>query len=609
MKKKILSLSALLLFAVMVNAQVEVTPYRGAFAPQPVKMWTDNWVNWDPQNAAYGTPTVNKSGIITANETWTRNNVYLLQGVVYIDSLVTVTIEPGTVILGDNATANSSLLVQRGAKLIAEGTQCNPIVFTSSKAAGTRAVGDWGGIMILGRARHNLGTNNLIEGLSAANPRHYHGGLDDNDNSGSLKYVRIEYGGYVFAPNSEINGLTMGSVGRNTQIDYIQTSFINDDAFEFFGGAVSAKHLVAYRCLDDDFDTDNGWSGTVQFALSVKDPAISDNPAVSTSEGFESDNDPVGTNETLSPKTSGAFYNVTQIGGYRCGSNAAASGVGPTANGYRRALRLRRNTDLKIFNSIFMANHRGFHADGALALGNMDQDSLAFRNNIIAGDFTTSFVSASGNGAALAAQDQASRTRLFNPAYANDSVNTCSLLLNAWNFTSPDYRPNVGGDGAAVVANVSAGADLIASVDIDGTIFSPNQGQDFIVNVIEIGGGSTNGAMVVTISKLSGWDITVPGLTLSSVNQSGTNGNSNVFGGSPNNNGNWLFRQDANNIYATSKAGSILPLGGASAIGFTATRKATTGTGTSQSLSLSVSGGGDVTPANNSAVNTFGTSN
>lgn len=609
MKRKILSVLTALLTVMLVNAQVEVTSYRGAFAPSPVKMWTDNWTNWDPQNTAYPSATVTKTGVITANETWTSNNVYLLQGVVYVDSLVTLTIEPGTVIRGDDAVANSSLLVQRGAKLIAEGTQCNPIVFTSNKAAGSRAKGDWGGIMLLGRAKHNLGTNNLIEGLSAANPRNYHGGLLDNDTSGSLKYVRIEFGGYVFSANNEINGLTMGSVGRGTQIDYVQSSFINDDAFEWFGGTVSCKHLVAYRCLDDDFDTDNGWSGTVQYGLAVKDPAISDNPSVSTSEGFESDNEAVGTNETITPKTSGSFYNITQIGGYRCGSNSPASGVGPSANGFRRGLRLRRNTDLKVFNSIFMGNYRGFHADGTLALGNMDQDSLAFRNNIIAGDFTTSFVSASGNGVALAAQDQPSRQRMFTPAYSNDSINTCSLLLNAWNFTAPDYRPNVGGDGALVISNVSAGADLINSVDIDGSIFSPNQAQDFIVNVLEIGGGSTNGTITVTISKLSGWNITVPGITLSGVNQSGVNGSSNVFGGTPNNNGNWLFREDANNVYAIIKAGNIIPLNGFSALGFTATRKATTGTGTSQSLSVTVGGGGDVTPVNNGSVTAFSTSN
>jgi hypothetical protein len=604
MEKKILSFLAVLFSAVLVNAQVEVTAYRGAFAPAPTRMWTESWTNWDPQNTAYGTPTVTVSGSIAANTTWTSNNIYLLQGVVYVDSLVTLTIEPGTVIRGDNAVANSSLLVRRGAKLNAEGTVCRPIVFTSSKAVGARAQGDWGGILLLGKAKHNLGINNLIEGLSAADPRNYHGGTDDNDNSGTLKYVRIEFGGFVFAPNNEINGLTMGSVGRGTTIDYVQNSFINDDAFEWFGGTVNCKHLVAYRCLDDDFDTDNGFSGTVQFALGVRDPAISDNPTVSTSEGWESDNDAVGTNQALQPKTSASFYNVTQIGAFRCASNTNGSGVAPSASGFRRGARLRRNTDLKIFNSILMNNRRGLLFDGALALANVDQDSLVFRNNIIAADFTTSYTSPSGNGVALAYDDAATRTKATNTVYANDSINTCSLLTNAWDFLNPDYRPNVAGAGAIVVdiTNLSTGADIAPVVEIDNNLFNANQAADFLVDVLENGGGATNGIITITIPKPSGWNITVPGLTLTATPQSGTNTTSNVGGGTSNINGSWNFYDDGINVIATSKPGVVLPKSGFVQIGFTATRKGTTSGGTNQSLVVNLSGGSDNSAANNGAV-------
>lgn len=603
MKQKILSIAALLCVATMANAQVEPTDYRGAFAPAPTRMWTESWASFDPQNAAYGTPTVNVSGTISTNTTWTRNNVYLLQGLVYIDSLVTLTIEPGTVIRGDFNTANSSLIVRRGAKLNAEGTVCNPIVFTSNRAVGSRALADWGGIIMLGRARNNQNNNVVIEGLTPTEFRNYHGGTDDNDNSGILKYVRIEYGGFVFAPNNEINGLTMGSVGRGTTIDYVQVSFTNDDAFEWFGGTVNCKHLVAYRNLDDDFDTDFGYSGTVQFALGVKDPAISDNPAVSTSEGFESDNEAVGTNQALTPKTSASFYNVTQIGAFRCASNTDGSGVAPSASGFRRGARLRRNTDLKIFNSILMNNRRGLFVDGALALGNMDQDSLVFRNNIIAGDFTTNFTSPSGNGTALIAEDATTRSRQTNTIYANDSINTCSLLVNAWDFLNPDYRPNVGGAGALVTnpTNLTKGADLTPTVDIDNALFTPNQGYDFVINVFENGSGSSNGVITVTVPMPSGWNITVP---------STTSGNSDVFGGTPNENSNWNFVVVANtSVTITSKPGTVIGKSGQAVIGLRATRRATTSTGTNQSLSLTVAGGGDTTPGNNSFVTGFGTSN
>lgn len=612
MKKKFLSiLPALLFTAMFVNAQLapEPTTYRGAFAPAPTKMWTDSWTNWDPQNTTYGTANVTVSGHITSNTTWTSGNVYKISGIVYVDSLVTLTIEPGTVIRGDETVANSSLFIRRGGKINAEGTACNPIVFTSNRAAGARAVGDWGGVVLLGRARDNQGTQVLIEGTSAADPSNYHGGTDDTDNSGVLKYVRIEFGGFVFAPNNEINGLTMGSVGNGTTIDYVQCSFINDDAFEWFGGTVNCKHLVAYRCLDDNFDTDFGFSGTVQYCLGVKDPSISDNPAVSTSEGFESDNDPSGTNQGLTPKTSARFYNVTDIGAFRCASLTNGSGVTPSAVGFRRSARTRRNTDIKIVNSILMNNWRGWFLDGTLAQGNVDQDSLVFRNNIIAGDFTTSWTAPYNTTKSLAAEDAATRTRLFNNAYANDSVNTCSLLVNPWDFLNPDYRPNIAGAGSIVtdLTKLNGGADLTPTVDIDNALFTPNpsagSAYDFVINIFENGVGTSNGIITINIPMPSGWDITVP---------STTSGISNVFGGTPNENSNWNFTVVPNpggSVTITSKPGTIITKGGQAVVGLRATRRTTTSTGTSQSLSLTVAGGGDTTPNNNAAVVGFGTSN
>ncbi len=605
-------LFSLVLISVCFGAKaqtVESTTFRGAFAPAPTKMWTDGWANWDPENTPYAPSNVNVSGTITTNTTWTSNNVYLLQGVVYVLNGVTLTIEPGTVIRGDNATPNSSLLVARGGKLIAEGTVCNPIVFTSNKAVGSRARGDWGGILILGKAKHNLGSNNLIEGLSNMSTDNFHGGTDDADNSGVLKYVRIEFGGFLFSNNNEINGLTMGSVGNGTTIDYVQTSFINDDAFEWFGGSVNAKHLIAYRCLDDDFDTDNGWSGTVQYGLAIKDPAVADNPTISTSEGFESDNDAAGTNVGLAPKTSGRFLNITQIGAFRCGSNTAASGVQPTANGFRRGARIRRNSDLKIVNSIFMNNWRGLFVDGALSLSNMDEDSLVFRSNIIAGDFTTAWTGTYA-GASLAAENATTRSRLNNPLYSNDSINTCNLLTNAWSFTNPDYRPNTAGAGAIVTdgTNLSAGSDLFQFVDIAGSSFAANEGKDFMLSLGENGFGATSGQILISIPKLSGYDITVPGNTLSTSPTLGTNANVTV-NGVASENANWLFYQNATTIFAVSKPGAIIGKFGAANIGFRLTRKASLTFGTLQNLGIDVVYAADSDISNNGSITALSTSN
>jgi hypothetical protein len=589
MKKKVLLLLPFFMAVIVAKAQfIDQVNYRGAFAPAPARQWTESWTNWDPNNATYGNSTVNVTGNISTNTTWTSNNVYLLQGVVYIDSLITLTIEPGTVIRGDFNTANSSLLIRRGAKIMAEGTACNPIVFTSNRAAGQRAAGDWGGIIMLGRARHNLGVNNLIEGLSAANSGNYHGGTDDNDNSGVLKYVRIEFGGYVFSANNEINGLTMGSVGRGTTIDYVQNSYINDDAFEWFGGAVNCKHLVAYRCIDDDFDTDNGFSGQLQYILAIKDPALAD---ISVSETFESDNDNPGTSETRFPKTSPTFYNVTGIGAFRC--NVAANTVNTNHN---RGARIRRNSDLKVYNSIFMNYRNGLFIDGSLAIANANQDSLVYRNNIVAADFTN-------NPTHRAAENEATKTIFFNPAYSNDSVNTCTLLTNAFDFLNPDYRPNTAGAGAIAISNLQTGPNLSPILEIDNSSFTANQSIAFVVNVTENGGGATNGIITVAIPKLTGWDITVPGLTLSGTDQSGTNGSSNVNGGTNNNNGSWTFKDNGSTIIATSKAGTVIARNGVSILGFGATRKTTTNNGTNQTLNVSITNGSgsDSTPANNSA--------
>lgn len=412
------------------------TDYRGAFAPAPTPMWTDNWVNWDPQNTNYGTPTVTITSSITNNTTWTANNVYLLSGQIFVKNGATLTIEPGTVIMGDATilTDKPGLFVTQGSRLIAQGTEANPIVFTSSKAAGSRAVGDWGGIILMGRGSNNSpGGIANIEGLAVSADTQFGGGAspDNNDNSGIMSYVRIEFGGAVFQPNKEINGLTLGAVGKGTQIDHIQTSFINDDGFEWFGGSVDCRYLVSYRNLDDDFDTDNGYSGNVQFGLIVRDPNLADAPAVSTSEGFESDNDPTGTSST--PITSAIFSNITAIGPLR--GNVAAS----VATGYRRALRIRRNSSISIYNSVFMDFKTGIYIDNTNpgSEANATNGTLRFRSNLIA-----------GTQAGKTTEKTAGSTFPITTWYGsnnNDSLAaTTGILVTPYDYLAPDYRP-VGG--------------------------------------------------------------------------------------------------------------------------------------------------------------------
>ncbi len=437
--KKFLSIVALLIVVISTQAQnpfFQVVNYRGAFAPAPATPWTDGWTNWDPQHVEYPATTITVTGNITANTTWTSGNTYLISGLVYVKPGATLTIEPGTIVRGDASTPNSSLVITKGGKINAVGTSSRPIVFTSSKDTGVRAKGDWGGIILLGRASVNkTGGVGNIEGIATSGDTEYGGGTtpDDNDNSGNLKYVRIEFGGYIFATDQEINGLTLGAVGRNTVIDFVQCSFINDDAFEWFGGTVNCSHLVAYRCLDDNFDTDNGFSGSVQFCLGVRDPQISDQSASSTSEGFESDNDAAGSANT--PQTSAVFSNVTDISGFR----------GTVINPYdatfkfRTGARIRRNSGIKILNSIMMDAPAGVYIDGAACRTNLKTGVAVFSNNIVAG-FIEALDSRTSTTASIR---NAIRDSLFSASiFKNDSlVSTSGILTTPYDFYNPDYRP------------------------------------------------------------------------------------------------------------------------------------------------------------------------
>lgn len=293
-------------------------------------------------------------GFVFKGNTTLKKGTYLLKGWVYIADGATLTIEPGTVIKGDKET-KAALITEPGGKLIARGTQTAPIVFTSEQAPGLRRPGDWGGLILCGKAPNNNGTlAQQIEG----GPRTKHGGTDVNDNSGVLQYVRVEFAGYPFEKDKEINGLTLGSVGRGTTIDHVQVSYSNDDSYEWFGGTVNCKYLIAYRGWDDDFDTDNGFSGSVQYGLSVRDSRIAD---ASQSNGFESDNNASGS--TAEPFTTAAFSNMTFLGPKTFDANFQnttdyinGGGMNPE-NGssmgkFQAAMHIRRNSRLNCYNSV-----------------------------------------------------------------------------------------------------------------------------------------------------------------------------------------------------------------------------------------------------------------
>ena len=300
--------------------------------------------------------------VFTGRQTLPRGT-YTLKGWVYVAEGAELTIEPGTVIRGDKQT-KASLIVERGGKLIAQGTATAPIVFTSGEAKGQRKPGDWGGLIICGRAPHNAGEAQIEGG-----PRTKHGGQDAADNSGVLSYVRVEFAGYPFETDKEINGITFGSVGSATKVDHVQVSYSNDDSFEWFGGTVDAKYLIAYKGWDDDFDTDNGYCGHVQYGLAVRDGRIADK---SQSNGFESDNDASGS--TASPFTTATFSNMTFIGprqteGFINTTDFINGGDYFPSNGsglgrFQAAMHIRRGSRLNCINSVAIGWPIGLILDG-----------------------------------------------------------------------------------------------------------------------------------------------------------------------------------------------------------------------------------------------------
>lgn len=457
MKKIYLGIAALCL-STSLNAQDAFwtpTNYKGAFPvtdATPATDWTAGWSNFDPENTVYPATTQTVSTDITTNTTW--SGIILLQNKVYVKNNATLTIAPGTIIRGDKAS-QGTLIITRGAKINAAGTASNPIVFTSNESVGNRAEGDWGGIVILGLAKNNQpgGVAN-IEGLVPSTDTQF-GGAFDNDNSGVLQYVRVEFPGIPLEPNKELNGITFGSVGSGTTVDHIQVSFSGDDSYEWFGGTVNCKYLIVYRGLDDDFDTDFGYRGKVQFGLAIRDKDLSDAPG--DSNCFESDNDAQGS--AAQPKTAPIFSNITIVGPKGDGTT-----ILPSGEKFEKAFRLRRNTATSCFNSLVTGWEKGLSMEGTAVVNNVNGDTLVFANNILT-NFNAGVNTIYNAGTSGGASSNAAFYSSFWTANGNDStatlaqVNWVNLFPALGN--TPDARLNA---GSVAATNASFMDDKFYSV-------------------------------------------------------------------------------------------------------------------------------------------------
>jgi len=344
-------------------------------------------------------------GTLTENKTLTSDKEWTLKGYVYVPEGITLTIEPGTVIKSDIAE-KGALCVEMGGKIMAEGTASQPIVFTSGQSS--PQPGDWGGVIILGKAVMNQGTGTIEGGVG----RQY-GGNNDDDNSGILKYVRIEYAGIAAFPNSEINGLTLGAVGRGTTIEYVECYYSNDDAFEFFGGTVSPKYLIAVATADDDYDFDFGYRGTVQYAISKRDPQFVD--GADAGNGIECDNDGAGSTNT--PTTHPVLLNFTLVG---------PNGVNALSN-HNLAMRWRRSTNFTVKNSIFYGYMKGcFSIESDITAGYFSDNYMNFSNNILH-SVDTSKIVVSKATSVLTTEDMTSKVLLGNNTLYVNSTSPITL--------------------------------------------------------------------------------------------------------------------------------------------------------------------------------------
>ncbi len=335
--------------------------FVGAFGHN---LWIRGWSILEEQGRIPA-PTVNEiSGDITSNVTWVANEEYLLTGQTFVKAGAILTIEPGTVIKAlpdDGQGLAPALVIERGAKIMAEGTAENPITFTSNlPETELPARGTWGGLIILGYAPTNKGEN-MVEGLAGVP----YGGGNPSDDSGVLKYVRVWYGGRSIGQDNEINGITFAGVGNGTTVEHCEVAYNLDDGFEFFGGTVNVKYLSALFVGDDAFDTDEGYQGKGQFLVTVQGQDI-------CGRGFEMDNS--GSNMDEQPRSYPQFSNVTLVG---------PGGGSPSNDGSDELIRLREGTGGDFRNMVLAyGNGVGLRVkdDATIALVG---DSIAFSSNSI----------------------------------------------------------------------------------------------------------------------------------------------------------------------------------------------------------------------------------
>jgi hypothetical protein len=378
--------------------------------------WMNNWTNFNPAKMEYSEATNIIAGTIDKDTRLVKRNTYQLVGIVYVTNNAVLTIEPGTVIRGDDKTCGT-LVVTNGAKIMAEGLETDPIVFTSNKEIADRRPGDWGGIIVLGKAPINsLGGLHTLPFNLEPMLNHY-GGTDAEDNSGVLKYVRIEFSGRKLSAEKELNGLSLAGVGRKTVLSNIQISFSNDDSFECYGGDLNMNNLVSYRTTDDDFDFTQGAQININNSIAIRHPFSSD---ISGSRCFEVDSYDKIQNTDMSKKmTKINATNITLV-------NLEENNQGLV----RESVYVRENTFFNLSNSIVSGFSPFVLLEGNIGNGEVNLSKLSFKN-IIVNNCNGGITSESSSG-------NASIQDYYNP---NSGIQY-TKMKNTELFTTPNIKGN-----------------------------------------------------------------------------------------------------------------------------------------------------------------------
>jgi hypothetical protein len=421
------------------------------------------------------------TGDITTNTTWHRDTTYTLNGFIHVANGATLTIEAGTTIKGDYNTVGSSLFVLRGAKIIAIGTAALPIVFTSSQPVGQRRPGDWGGLIIVGNAVINrTGVEIEIEGTNTATGSTpgtnykvtYSGGTTNTDNSGELRYVRVEYAGYAPTANAELNSFSFAAVGSGTKLSYLQSMAGLDDSFEFWGGAVDASYLVSYESGDDHFDMSEGFQGRLQYLIALQTARLpartglpggpSSDPQGIENDGCEGAGCTNGRNTT--PFTTPVVANFTLIGPNDAALAGSSGGIG---------VLLRRGTGGYYVNGLVSRWPRGaisvrdaetYLRAGSVASPDLASTDLAVRNVLIA-ESALAFQTGTGQNAFdmtanAIVQDAAATTTLFAAFPATIGATTTAA---AFDWTPAASSPAATGGMAALSGRIATAAGSVVA--------------------------------------------------------------------------------------------------------------------------------------------------